>query len=400
MKSREYIIYVLKRVFLEDAYASILLRKPLVDKEEMGFVSEVVYGTIRNYLYLENQWRDLAKKVKKETALLIDMSIDQLFFCDSIPHYATLHEAVELAHRQEKRFVNFILREVERRGRIDSKDLYIQYSHPKWIINLWEAHYGEEKAIAILKHNQKPALVYGRINALKTTKEEMEKDYPIHFLNEYCFVSDKQIQHMEAFKEGKVVIQNISSQKVVEAIRVKKGMKILDVCASPGTKTQQIAMLMENEGTIDAFDLYQKRVDLLDELMQKTGVTIVNSGVRDARIKHPKEEYYDRILMDVPCSGLGDLAHKPEIRWHIQPEDIDEIVSIQQEILEANCLSLKKGGLFVYSTCTLNKKENEKQIAQFLLKHKEFTLLEEHTLFPDEINGDGFYYAIVRRGVN
>ena len=151
---------------------------------------------------------------------------------------------------------------------------------------------------------------------------------------------------------------------------------------------------MENEGEIIASDIYEARVHLIGQLMEKTGVTIVKAVVNDACKKDVYAlECFDRILLDVPCSGLGDLSHKPEIRWHLLPENIDALVKTQREILLANAPYLKKGGMMVYSTCTLNKKENEKQIAWFLKEHPDFTLLCEKTMFPFEDGGDGFYMA-------
>lgn len=174
-------------------------------------------------------------------------------------------------------------------------------------------------------------------------------------------------------------------------------MRVLDVCASPGTKTQQIACLMHNRGWIDAHDLYPERVKLIDALMEKTGVSIVHASVHDGKEPYKTNERYDRILIDAPCSGLGDLSHKPEIRYHVTPESLDELVQLQKEILSANAGSLKPGGKLVYSTCTLNRKENEGQIRRFLKEHPDFELLEERTVFPFEEDTDGFYMACLQK---
>ena len=155
---------------------------------------------------------------------------------------------------------------------------------------------------------------------------------------------------------------------------------------------------MRNEGELLSTDLYSERVSLIDALMERTGVTIATTMVKDAAI-HGEEDLgtFDRILIDAPCSGLGDLSHKPEIRFHITPESLDELVKTQAAILEACHDRLRAGGKLVYSTCTLNKKENEKQIQSFLQAHKDFELLFEHTYFPYELESDGFYAAVLKR---
>lgn len=394
MKSREVILDILYRVFHEDAYASLLLRN-IKNNESIGFISEVVYGTIRNYLYLEKQWRDLSNKVDLKTALIIDMSIYQLFFLDNIPDYAIINEAVNIA--KKKSFVNAILRKVLRRGRIEFEDYNIQTSHPEWLIKLWEAHYGKDIAYKIAQSNTQRKTVYGRINTLKTNKEKISEIDGITFINDICFKYDNKITDLEEFKNGEVVIQDIHSQSVVNYLDVKENMDILDLCASPGTKTQQIAMTMNNKGNIIACDLYPQRCELINELSIKTGTTCIKTKVNDATISSFKEESFDRILMDVPCSGLGDLAHKPEIKWHLKPSDIDDLIITQEKILESNWRALKVNGLMVYSTCTLNKKENETQIKKFLDRHNNFIKEYENTLFPYIDNGDGFYICVLKR---
>jgi 16S rRNA (cytosine967-C5)-methyltransferase len=175
-------------------------------------------------------------------------------------------------------------------------------------------------------------------------------------------------------------------------------MEVLDLCAAPGTKSQEIAMFMKNQGKIIACDLYEKRTHLIQDLMTKTGVTICETMVNDATIDKPKwHDQFDRILIDAPCSGLGDLRHKPEIRLHLKPEDLDEITKVQKDILTAAAPYLKQDGILVYSTCTLNKKENENQVKTFLQAHSDYALLEEKTIFPYENGGDGFFMAKLQR---
>ncbi len=393
MNTRKEALDILYQVFSKEGYASLIMReKKEIDAMHMPYISNVVYGVIRNYRYLEYQWRSYAKRTKLKTALTIDLAIYELFFMHG-EDYAIVNEAVNLVRENEKKFVNAILRKVIQEGEKKSEDICIQYSHPDWIYSMWKAHYGKEIADQILVADQKIPKVYGRINPLKCTKEELSEDEHISFINEYFFLNDQPIQKTKAFQQGKVLIQNPSSFEPVKALDLKDGMKVLDTCASPGTKTQMISAMMHNTGEVIACDLYEQRCHLIDKLMERCGNTNVHTMINDATIKHFEEESFDRILCDVPCSGLGDLTHKPEIKWHLKPENIDVIIQIQQKILSISSLYLKKGGILIYSTCTLNKKENTSQIQNFLKQHPNFQLIEERTIFPYEENHDGFYYA-------
>jgi len=176
MSIREYVLDVLVRVFQDNGYASLLMRDSKLNSKDMALVSEIVYGTIRNYDFLEYQWRRFSKKhVKKRIALLLDMSIYQMQFLDSIPEYAIINEANELAGKHDKAFVNAILHNVSKSGQIYSDKLNITYSHPEWLINMWRAHYGEENTLKLLEENQNRSYVFGRINTLKISKEELDK---------------------------------------------------------------------------------------------------------------------------------------------------------------------------------------------------------------------------------
>lgn len=406
MNARKYIITILKQVIYEDGFASLLLRKnrEMFSEEDNAFISETVYGTLRNYYLIEKQWQSLVtNKVRRDTALILDMSIYHLFFLDKIPNYAVIHEAVELSEKRDKAFINALLRKISQRGLIQSSEdtleaLSENTSHPLWILQLWNAHYGYEITKRLAEFNQTRSIVYGRINTLKCTKEMLEKDDKVHFVNDEVFTYDGILTNSDYFKKGEVIIQDLSSSLIPKVLDVSRNMTVLDACSAPGTKTQEIAMFMQNEGEIIAQDIYEKRVQLIDHLMLKTGVTIVKTKVQDSSVLN--EEYinkFDRVLLDAPCSGLGDLRHKPEIRFHLKPDNIDELTSLQKKLLEVNGQYVKEGGILVYSTCTLNKKENEKQIQTFLKNHSEYELIEEKTLFPYIENSDGFYYAKMRR---
>ncbi len=405
MSVRKIAFECLKQVFLEKKYANLVLREALnqVDVKERGKITQIVYGTLRNYRYCRFQWEHFSKKkTQDKAAILLDMSVYQLFMMKNEPDYAVVNEAVNLADKSMKGFVNAVLHQVVRQKEINCDDISIQTSHPKWMYNLWSAHYGKDIARRICEENQKEAEVQGRINTLKITKEELQKEKDIHFIDDEAFTADFNLIHHDYFKEGKIIIQDYSSQQVVNYLDTHPNMKVLDCCAAPGTKTSQIAMKMKNEGEIFAGDIHEHRVTLLNELMDKLGVKIVKGKVWDATNleKEFDENSMDRILADVPCSGLGVLKRKPEIKWVCTPESIDEICKIQKEILKTVSKFLKPGGILVYSTCTLNKKENEKQIQSFLEENKDFECIEEKTIFPYEGIGDGFYIAKMVKKAN
>ena len=404
MNPREYARNILEETVLNHGFASLLLRKQSgFSTRDHALISEIVYGTLRSWTFLQYQWEDLVNtKVRPKTAVLLNMAVYQLLYMDRIPAYAVISESVDLASKKEQKFVNAVLRKVSARGMKQAhgdtplETAALQYSHPLWIMNLWKAHYGEETAIRIAEHDSTRACVYGRINTLKATKEELEQIPEVHFVNDISFTYDGILTDSDIFREGKAVIQDIASAMIPQYLDVMPGMSVLDVCAAPGTKTQETAMFMQNQGKILAGDLYEHRVKLIGSLMERTGVSIVTAQVRDG-IACSDSDSYDRVLIDAPCSGLGDLRGKPEIRLHTKPEDLDELVRTQKALLENNGRLVRPGGVLVYSTCTLNRKENEGQIQNYLKGHPEFTLVKEKTFFPFEMNSDGFYAAVLAK---
>ena len=405
MNARSYACDILYRVIYEGGYASLLMRQmpDSFSAEDRSLITEIVYGTLRNLTLLEYQWRDLAHgRVRRNTAVLLNLSVYQLQYMDRIPQYAVINEAAEAAAKRDRGFVNAVLRRVAERGPQVPEGEWpareaVLYSHPEFLLRMWEKQYGRKTAEQIAEYDQKRPVVYGRINPLKTDADFRTSE-GITMLEDDCFIYDGNLIGTPWLNEGKILIQSRTSQQVIRNLDAQPGMKVLDVCAAPGTKTQQIACAMRNQGSIRAGDVYEERVGLIRQLMERTGVSIVSAAVRDAAVPHEEDiGAYDRVLADVPCSGLGDLSHKPEIRFHVTPQMLDEIVTLQETILKESARCLKPGGILVYSTCTLNRKENEGQVRKFLAADADFELLEEHTLFPFEEDSDGFYYAKIIR---
>ena len=412
MNARQYALDVLNRVMNEHGYASLIMRSMpgYFNDKDKALISELVYGTLRNRTLLEYQWKEyVEKQTSVRTENLLNMSAYQLYFLDRIPDYAVLNEAAALAAPKDRKFVNAVLRKMIAAGTKELKystdsDVLVRtsvnFSIPLWILKLWKAHYGEETALQLAESNQERPVVYGRINTLRTDRTDLDPER-FRFVNEVSFLYDGVLSDTEEFKEGKVLIQDRSSALIPSWMALEPGMSVLDVCAAPGTKTQQMAMYMDNQGHITACDLYEHRLALVEELMKRTGTKIVETMVRDGTLSTGfAPEQFDRILIDAPCSGLGDLRHKPEIRWNLRPEDIDELCSVQSALLANNAAWLKTGGKLIYSTCTLDRKENETMTHRFLQEHPEMELEEERTIFPFEENSDGFYVCrMIKKGV-
>lgn len=400
MNARSIAYDCLKRVMIEKEYANLVMRNALeaANEKDKGLITQIVYGTLRNYRLCRYQWEHLAKQaVNEKTAILLDMSVYQFYMMDKIPTYAIVDEAVNLVPHAMKGFVNAILRKVLQQEMRRCDDLGIMTSHPDWIIKLWNAHYGEEATNKISQSDLEDAKVIARLNTLKVSKVELEEIPGLHFLDELACYADFNLVQSELFIDGKIIIQDESSQKVVEMLELSEGMNVLDCCSAPGTKTSQIAMVMNNTGHIVAGELHEHRTLLVSQLLTKMGITNTDVMQMDAtRVEEYVDgQLFDRILMDVPCSGLGVLKRKPDIKLRCTPTSIDEIANTQRKILKSCSKLLKCGGIFVYSTCTLNKKENEKQIELFLTNNEDFKCIEQKTIFPFNDSGDGFYMAKV-----
>ena len=410
MLAREKAWECLCEICIQKQYSNLYLRKALEDVSEMdkALVSEIVYGTLQHHLYLHYQWEDLvSKKVKQKIALLLDMSIYQLFFLDRVPEYAIVNDAVEIAKGcykgQYRSLVNAVLREVIRRGRrkIEGDEcevLAIETSHPLWIVKMWKAQYGEAVMKRICFDNLKKAKACARVNTYLTNVEEVMNDscFKKAHLENALYYDGGNIANSEAYQKGWVSIQDEASQCVALALDPQANDVILDTCAAPGTKTTHLAELMKNQGKIIALDCHEHRVELIKKGAERLHIDIIEAICQDACDLSRFGEF-DRILCDVPCSGYGVMKRKNDIKYHLQSSDMDEIIELQAKILNQAALHLKIGGRLVYSTCTLNKKENERQIERFLSQNPHYQCESMRTIFPYEMDSDGFFMAVLTR---
>lgn len=385
---------ILRRVILQKQHAHLLLKEQDLSTQDQAFVSALVYSVLQNKLFLEYQVNHyINKKPSNKIYVLLLMGACEALIMDKTPEYAIVNEYVDLAKelgfKHQIGFINKVLKQIvsEKEQPIHLEGLEktsIEKSVPLWILNLLGAQYGVEFAVEYASYIQRRKPIYGWLNQLK--KHEDAKAY----LNDG--VINPKVFQTDLVKNSNLIIQDINSQRAVDQIDLKPGMRVLDCCCAPGTKTLKLANKLQNTGEIIGVDIAKVRVEMTQALMDNANVTNATILEGDAT-QIEFDEPFDVIMVDAPCSGLGVLSHKHDLRYNIQPENLDDLQLIQKEILSNVAQYLKVNGSLYYITCTLNKKENEKQVAHFLENHKSYELRYEETLDPIKSNGDGFYVA-------
>ena len=390
MNERQITYDILKKVILDNGYANLLMRNYQIDN--FSYITNIVYGVLRNYDLLCYQYKELInKKCKKEIEILINMAIYEIYYTKS-ENYAVVNEIVSLANKYDKGFVNAILHKIINNNILLPKDNNILYSIPEWIYKLWLKQYKEDITNNLCKHSTNKLNIYYRLNTLKATYNDIP--YNITKYNNNYFTSDTNLIKTKEFKEGYFIVQDYGTNNIVNALDLKDNLNVLDMCSAPGTKTSQIASIMNNTGNIIATDLHLHRVELINNTINKLNIKNIKAMQYDhCNINDNFINQFDRILLDAPCSGLGVLSRKPEIKFKLKPTDIDDIVKLQELLLDNAYKYLKSNGILVYSTCTMNLKENQKQILNFINKYNDIELLEENNIYGYLNNSDSFYYA-------
>ena len=388
---------VLKEVLINKRHAHLVLKELNLDDQDQAFVSALVYTVLQNLLFLEYQFDDLIKpNTDMSLKIIFYMAAAQAFKMRDIPDYAIVNESVELSkeigEKYRSGFVNAVLKKMVARGeRVIDKDgvdkLSIETSMPLWILKLLQSQYSFEFALEYAHYVQGIKPTYAWINKLVDAEVNMD-----HFEQGEYLIAKSSLFKDDSLAKAAVVIQDKNSQAVVDSMPIEEGMHILDCCCAPGTKTLRIANKMNNIGSIIGVDNVPVRVEVTRDLMKRAGVRNVEIIEADAT-EIAFESEFDLALIDAPCSGLGVLAHKHDLRYNILPSDLDELQQVQRDILSNIAKYIKVNGTLVYATCTLNKKENEKQIEAFLNTHKNYELVFEKTYDPVKTLGDGFYVA-------
>lgn len=430
-QARLVALETLEDVFSEGAYSNIALDKQLrinqLAAKDKGLVTEIVYGTVARKLTLEwylSHYIADREQLDKKIYLLLMMSLYQLVYLDKVPHHAVVNEAVNLAKQvaypKSSKLVNAVLRRILREGLPDlasikrkNKRLSITYSTPVWLVKKLIDEYGDKRAEAILAS----LFVRNKASVRVTNLEDKEAIKDALGLEDSLVAESALVSatgHFSAsryFQEGQITIQDESSQLVAPTLDIEGDEAILDACSAPGGKTSHMASYLTT-GHITALDLYDHKLALVEENAKRLHVADkITTKKLDATKVHevfPKDSF-DKALVDAPCSGIGLIRRKPDIKYNKANQDFEALAKVQLEILDSVCQTIRKGGIITYSTCTIFETENRQVIKQFLKEHPHFTqvklthpcqeLVEDGciTITPEQYGCDGFFIAQLKR---
>ena len=386
-----------------DLIVSESLAKAELTESDRAFAFELFYGVLRNLTLLDFWVGYLrASRVDVDLRDVLRLGLYQLFLLKTAPH-AAVHETVELVLRRQRPIVNGVLRAASRRqselfARADAEPLFVRASHPQFLVERWQQHFGAQHAEELCKWNNLPAPIYGRINQLRIDREEFLRLYPdSRPLKRNPEFVEFDVLPTGAVRQGHCYIQDPSTAIACQILSPRAGEKILDACAAPGGKTGYIAQLMENRGTIVACDRNPERLQILKENMARLGVGIVRIFDHDWTRGHIPSEIasmapFHRILLDAPCSNTGVMRRRVVARWRLQPADFPRMQQRQLEMICALVPLLKPNGILVYSTCSLEPEENE-QVVQALTSASILRLEEQKRSLPFQDGLDGAFAA-------
>lgn len=434
--AREAALRALVACHKQGAWADGALKRELaragLDSRDGALASRLCYGVLQQQMYLDFLLSKFSamplERVQLEVLDTLRLGAYQLLFTDKIPANAAVNESVELAKKVAKNkktagFVNGVLRNLDRsREALPAlpkeplERLAIQYSHPKWLVKLFQREVGWEETEGILALHNGAAAMTAQVNTLKTTGEELRQELERegvavtpHPWLEDCLILERtgNLEGLEAFQKGLFYIQDPAAALAVLAAKPEPGEKVLDLCAAPGGKSFSAARRMKNQGYLESHDIYPHKVKALRQSASRLGARL-EVKVWDAR--EPMEGTFDLVMADVPCSGLGIIRKKPDIRYK-NPEEFKELEQIQRDILENAAGLVKPGGRLLYATCTLRREENGGQVKDFLRRHGEFTVEQVTlpggvkgdeegmvTLWPQRHGTDGFFFTLLRKG--
>lgn len=383
-------------IVLNDAFKEFYLTA-----KEKAFITEIFYGVLRNKNFLDYMIEKNTKVIKKEWIRnLLRISIYQLTFMSSDAK-GVVWEATEIAKKHGiaiSKFINGTLRNYLRNKDLEIKKLHdeknyeILYSIPQYFCDILEKQYGSENLNQAIISLKKIPYLSVRVNKLKYSEKEFEeflKEKDIQIIKKVdtvYYVNSGLIINSKEFKEGKIIAQDASSYLAAKNLGVKPDDLVLDICAAPAGKTAVLAEEMENKGEIIAIDIHQHKKKLIEENMKKLGIDIVKATVLDARNVNKQGRKFDKILVDVPCSGYGVIRKKPEILYTKNRENVEELASLQLEILNSAADILKDGGELIYSTCTIISQENTENVEKFLNERKEFKVKTLN--IPENVSGE------------
>jgi 16S rRNA (cytosine967-C5)-methyltransferase len=427
-KPRQIAVRILRDRLSANAYTEDLLDQTLASARlspaDRGLCQELVYGVTRWQMTLD--WlisRKTEGRAQKDILrILLELGLYQMFWLDRIPNHAAVHETVEMARQfgfgPQSGFVNAVLRGYARE-RVETEKLlkelkvsqpHLGWSHPEWLYQRWLNRWGAEKASQLMAWNNKPAPTYARVNRLKTDAVKLTAQWETERVKfaarNFGWVEDGLVFELEShpplgtlrsFQQGLFYIQDPSTLLAVAELGPKPGESVLDLCAAPGGKTTFIAQQMQNRGRITAQDAQPDRLELIRENCARLGVTCVETSVAPSGLLTNPAKKFDRILVDAPCSNTGVMRRRIDLRWRIQPEEIERLRAEQLTLLTQAAPRLQPGGTLVYSTCSLEPEENGGVVKEFLASHAQFKLEEERELLPFADGVDGAYVAKLKK---
>ncbi len=432
-------LLILNSIFLEGAYANLALSKALngspLDRRDKALVTELVYGTVKAQGTLD--WllaKGINRPLRKVTPIvhnILRMAVYQIFYLSKIPPSAACNEAVELAKKFGNegmaKFVNGVLR-----GMIRNKEklqfpsieqneplhIALTYLHPEWLVQRWRYRFGTEDTIKLCQYDNKTPSLTMRVNTLLISREQLSEKLKaagieVHpsLWSKDGLICDKlpSLQELMTQFGQYIYIQDESSMLVADVLNPQEEEKVFDLCSAPGGKTTHLAQKMGNKGKITATDIYEHKLQLVQENAKRLHINIIHTELQDgSQIRAEWQGKADKVLVDAPCSGLGVLGRRAEARWTKKEKDLSKFPFLQKKILAAGASYVKVGGRLLYSTCTLERDENTRVAADFLQKHPDFKAVEfshpltgekitELQLLPQKDNIDGFYLALFER---
>jgi 16S rRNA (cytosine967-C5)-methyltransferase len=440
---REIALDVLESVEKNQSYSNLLLNSMInkyqLSQADSGLLTEITYGTIQRKMTLDFYLDPFIKDRKKTLSWVINLlrlSLYQMVYLDKVPDHAIFYEAVEIAkkrgHKGITSMVNGVLRNIQRKGlrsldeiEDQAERLAVATSHPMWLVTKWIEQFGYDTTAEMCEINLTAPVQTARVNPKKISRNEAisaltEEGFHVEkspILPEAIYCLKGNLAHSESYKMGFISIQDESSMLVAYALGAEGNDMVLDCCAAPGGKSTHIAERLTT-GLVTAIDLHEHKVKLIKDQAQRLGLRNIKTAVSDSR--HVQDLFnqagFDRILVDAPCSGLGVMRRKPDVKYTKTIDDIRRLSVIQTELLQAAAPLVKKGGRFVYSTCTVDREENEAVAEAFLLAHPDFekdpTLLDrmpesikpfvqdnQIQVFPQDLGSDGFFIASFKKKV-
>ncbi|MCT4544233.1 MAG: 16S rRNA (cytosine(967)-C(5))-methyltransferase RsmB [Vallitalea sp.] len=444
VNTRNMVLNILHNIFVDKAYTNIAIDKYLnehnyLSKKDRAFITRIVEGTVENQItidYIINQFsKTKTSKMKNTILIILRLSVYQIKYMDKVPMSAICNEAVKLTKKRKfnnlSGFVNGVLRNIGRNVHLitfpDEKInpiefLSVTYSFPKWLIKMWLSQYDYETVKQICENSNKTIKTNIRCNLTKTNTLDLRKELEKNNIEvensdifEYAFKISNydNIRSLQSFVEGKFSVQDESSMLVGHLASVQKNDTVIDVCAAPGGKTTHVAEKLQNTGCVYSRDIYTKKLNLIKEnvkRLQLNNIIVQKHSALD--LDKSLKEKADIVIADVPCSGLGIIRKKPDIKYNMTKENIDSLVSLQRDILNVVYQYVKVDGILMYSTCTINPQENIDNIKWFIDKYPEFKLVDIREELPNELNSDingciqllpgfnntdGFFIAKLRR---